>query len=220
MVKEVPFVVCILAISIIAIGFVDCASPTPSVDCSTVFLNMADCLSYVSSGSTVSKPQGACCNGLKTVLNTKPECLCQAFSNSAQFGFTLNQTKAAGLPAACGVSAPAATNCGLSGSAPSSPPGPAPSAPVSPPVPSPESYTTAKSPAPAPVSVSESPAPVPASESPSSSSAEASVSSTVGSPVPTPVSPPVTDTSSSAQLGASSLLVSLVVVFLALAIAY
>nr|DAD40278.1 TPA_asm: hypothetical protein HUJ06_014601 [Nelumbo nucifera] len=106
---KVSVVLFVLAVSA-AIGFVNCASP-PSADCSTVIFNLADCLSYVSNGSTISKPQGSCCSGLKTVLKTNPECLCEAFKNSAQFGVTLNQTKAVELPAACGVSTPI-SNCG------------------------------------------------------------------------------------------------------------
>ncbi|GMJ03446.1 xylogen protein 1, glycosylphosphatidylinositol-anchored lipid protein transfer 31 [Hibiscus trionum] len=90
------------------------SSNTPAVDCSTLILNMADCLSFVSSGSEVSKPEGTCCSGLKTVLKTGPECLCEAFKSSASMGVSLNVTKASTLPAACKVSAPSATNCAVS----------------------------------------------------------------------------------------------------------
>uniref|UniRef100_A0A2N9EEI3 Bifunctional inhibitor/plant lipid transfer protein/seed storage helical domain-containing protein n=1 Tax=Fagus sylvatica TaxID=28930 RepID=A0A2N9EEI3_FAGSY len=89
-------------------------APAPSVDCSTLILNMADCLSYVTNGSTVTKPEGTCCVGLKTVLKADAECLCEAFKSSASLGVVLNVTKATALPAACKVSAPSAANCGLS----------------------------------------------------------------------------------------------------------
>ncbi|XP_052204120.1 uncharacterized protein LOC127809400 [Diospyros lotus] len=105
-------------------------APAPSVDCSTVILSMADCLSYVSSGSTKKKPEGTCCSGLKTVLKSEAECLCEAFKNSAQYGINLNVTKAMSLPTACHVSAPSIKNCGLSlvpGGAPASSPEAAPS---------------------------------------------------------------------------------------------
>ncbi|KHG01671.1 hypothetical protein F383_20828 [Gossypium arboreum] len=91
-------------------------SPSPSsssVDCSSLILNMADCLSFVSSGSEVSKPEGTCCSGLKTVLKTDAECLCEAYKSSASLGVTLNVTKAMSLPALCKVSAPP-TNCAIS----------------------------------------------------------------------------------------------------------
>ncbi|KAK8616215.1 hypothetical protein V6N13_017773 [Hibiscus sabdariffa] len=83
------------------------------------------CLTFVSSGSKASKPEGKCCSGLKTVLKSGPECLCEAFKSSASFGITLNVTKAMALPAACKVSAPSATSCALS---PAGAPGMAPSA--------------------------------------------------------------------------------------------
>ncbi|KAK6143697.1 hypothetical protein DH2020_024045 [Rehmannia glutinosa] len=88
------------------------SAPAPAVDCSSLVLNMADCLSFVMAGSTTSKPEGTCCSGLKTVLKTGAECLCEAFKNSAQLGVTLNVSKALSLPTACHVSAPSVTNCG------------------------------------------------------------------------------------------------------------
>ncbi|TYH25958.1 hypothetical protein ES288_A03G211500v1 [Gossypium darwinii] len=102
-------------------------SPSSPVDCSSLILNMADCLSFVSSGSKTSKPEGTCCSGLKTVLKAGPQCLCEAFKSSASLGVTLNVTKAMTLPAACKVSAPSATQCALSLS-PTGAPGMAPSA--------------------------------------------------------------------------------------------
>ncbi|XP_027347706.1 non-specific lipid-transfer protein-like protein At5g64080 isoform X2 [Abrus precatorius] len=95
-------------------------APAPSVDCSNLVLTMADCLSFVTNGSTTTKPEGACCSGLKSVLKTAPGCLCEAFKSSAQFGVVLNVTKATTLPAACKVSAPSATNCGSGGLPPQS----------------------------------------------------------------------------------------------------
>lgn len=89
------------------------AAPAPAVDCSSLVLNMADCLSFVTSGSTARKPEGTCCSGLKTVLKADADCLCEAFKNSAQLGVTLNVTKALTLPAACRISAPSVNNCAL-----------------------------------------------------------------------------------------------------------
>ncbi|GFY89154.1 bifunctional inhibitor/lipid-transfer protein/seed storage 2S albumin superfamily protein [Actinidia rufa] len=104
-----------LLLSVLAISVVSNAgSPAPAVDCSTVVVSMADCLTYVTGASSVTKPEGNCCSGLKTVLKSNPQCLCETFKNSAQFGITLNVTKALSLPAACHVSAPSVSNCGLS----------------------------------------------------------------------------------------------------------
>ncbi|XVF44732.1 hypothetical protein PTKIN_Ptkin02bG0147700 [Pterospermum kingtungense] len=109
-----------LTLTILSVWAVDAAhhhatAPSPSssssVDCSSLILNMADCLSFVSSGSEVSKPEGSCCSGLKTVLKADADCLCEAFKSSASLGVTLNVTKALTLPSVCKVSAPSATNC-------------------------------------------------------------------------------------------------------------
>ncbi|KAL1224853.1 Non-specific lipid transfer protein GPI-anchored 11 [Cardamine amara subsp. amara] len=99
-----------------------------AVDCSSLILNMADCLSFVTSGSTVEKPEGTCCAGLKTVVRSGPQCLCEAFKNSASLGVTLDLSKASSLPSVCKVNAPPSARCGLSVSAstPATAPGLAP----------------------------------------------------------------------------------------------
>ncbi|KAD3067358.1 hypothetical protein E3N88_35238 [Mikania micrantha] len=105
-------ILCICAMAMNACLVQSAGSPAPAADCSTVILNMADCLSFVTAGSTVKKPEGTCCSGLKSVLKTDAQCLCEAFKNSAQLGVSLNITKALGLPAACHINAPSATKCG------------------------------------------------------------------------------------------------------------
>ncbi|KAJ0238271.1 Non-specific lipid transfer protein GPI-anchored 31 [Hirschfeldia incana] len=97
-------------------------APAPAVDCSMLILNMADCLSFVSAGGTETKPASSCCSGLKTVLKTDAECLCEAFKSSASLGVTLNMTKATTLPTACKLHAPSIAACGLS-AAPTMAPG-------------------------------------------------------------------------------------------------
>uniref|UniRef100_A0A2P2Q351 Lipid binding protein n=1 Tax=Rhizophora mucronata TaxID=61149 RepID=A0A2P2Q351_RHIMU len=89
------------------------AAPSPSVDCSNLILDMTDCLSFVTQGSTIAKPEGNCCSGLKTVLSTDAQCLCEAFKNSAQLGVSLNVTKALTLPATCKLHAPSVSTCAL-----------------------------------------------------------------------------------------------------------
>ncbi|KAL2476907.1 Non-specific lipid-transfer protein-like protein [Forsythia ovata] len=133
------------------------SAPAPAVDCSSLILNLADCLTFVTSGSTTKKPEGTCCSGLKTVLKTDAECLCEAFKNSAQLGVTLNVTKALTLPAACHVSAPSVSNCGLTaaGAAPAlspmaSSPIAVPGAPTTSIVPNELGHAPAPPPAPAP----------------------------------------------------------------------
>ncbi|KAI9103649.1 hypothetical protein K1719_023272 [Acacia pycnantha] len=111
--SRLSLILCVLAIFAVSSDSARDA-PAPSVDCSNLVLTMADCLSFVSNGSTVTKPEGNCCSGLKTVLKTDAACLCEAFRSSAQLGVVLNVTKAVTLPTACKVSAPSATNCQLS----------------------------------------------------------------------------------------------------------
>ncbi|XP_057429740.1 non-specific lipid transfer protein GPI-anchored 11-like [Lotus japonicus] len=117
MASKVSLILCVVAIC--AVDFAHSASsnnaPAPSADCSNLILKMTDCLSFVTNDSTVTKPQGQCCSGLKSVLKTAPSCLCEAFKSSSQFGVVLNATKALALPSACKVSASnSVTNCGLS----------------------------------------------------------------------------------------------------------
>ncbi|CAH8346256.1 unnamed protein product [Eruca vesicaria subsp. sativa] len=104
----------ISSVSVLGASHHHTAAPAPAVDCSTLILNMADCLEFVTAGGTVSKPPSTCCGGLKTVLKADAECLCEAFKSSASFGIVLNMTKAATLPTACKLHAPSISNCGLS----------------------------------------------------------------------------------------------------------
>ncbi|KAL5703914.1 hypothetical protein ACHQM5_022407 [Ranunculus cassubicifolius] len=140
---------------------VQSAAPAPTQDCSTVILTMTDCLSYVTSGSTIAKPEGGCCSGLKTVLKTAPECLCETFKNSGQLGISLNMTKALNIPAACGIKSPPMSNCGISLASPpgASPPGHSPK----------KSPKTPKTPSPSALPLAPTLPPSGSSEAPSSS---------------------------------------------------
>ncbi|XP_057803101.1 non-specific lipid transfer protein GPI-anchored 11-like [Salvia miltiorrhiza] len=160
-------VICTVCALLAAVCSAARSAPAPAVDCSSLVLNMADCLTFVTAGSTTKKPEGTCCSGLKTVLKTDAECLCEAFRNSAQLGVTLNITKAMSLPAACHVSAPSVSNCGLSigtGAAPAlSPLGVSPSSVAAPP--SGSSGANEVSPAPTPAATQSAASPLAASVS-------------------------------------------------------
>ncbi|XVF36761.1 hypothetical protein REPUB_Repub19eG0086200 [Reevesia pubescens] len=86
-----------------------------SVTCSTIIYDMADCISFLSNGSTDEKPTPSCCSGFKAVLKTDAECICEALKSSAELGFNVNLTKAAILPSACKVSA-SISHCDVSSS--------------------------------------------------------------------------------------------------------
>ncbi|XWS15039.1 hypothetical protein CRYUN_Cryun35bG0060200 [Craigia yunnanensis] len=100
-------------------------APSPSVSCSTIIYDMADCISFLSNGSTEEKPTPPCCSGFKSVLKTNAECICEALKSSAELGIDVNLTRAATLPSACQVSAPPISKCNVSispGTAPANPP--------------------------------------------------------------------------------------------------
>ena len=77
-------------------------SPSPSMSCSTIIYDMAECISFLSNGSTEEKATPPCCSGFKSVLKTNAECICEALKSSID----VNLTRAATLPSACQVSAP------------------------------------------------------------------------------------------------------------------
>ncbi|KAF7130875.1 hypothetical protein RHSIM_Rhsim10G0056700 [Rhododendron simsii] len=108
----IPILLTLTAVLFAADVCMAATAPVPAADCSSIILDMADCLSYVSGDATVKKPEGNCCSGLKKVLKTHAECLCEGFKNAAQFGVTLNMTRALDLPSACRVSAPPVSDCG------------------------------------------------------------------------------------------------------------
>ncbi|VFQ78216.1 unnamed protein product [Cuscuta campestris] len=111
----VPLAVGILAVWAIAADSAHHMAPAPAADCSSVIMKLADCLSFVTNGSTVPKPDKSCCSGLKTVLKANPDCLCEGFKNTG-LGVSLNLTKAVTLPTACNVTAPSSVkNCIPSG---------------------------------------------------------------------------------------------------------
>ncbi|KAE9444801.1 hypothetical protein C3L33_23300, partial [Rhododendron williamsianum] len=114
----IPILLSLTAVLFAADVCMAATAPVPAADCSSIILDMADCLTYVSGDATVKKPEGNCCSGLKKVLKTHAECLCEAFKNAAQFGVTLNMTRALDLPSAClsigtgGIGSPAISPVG------------------------------------------------------------------------------------------------------------
>ncbi|CAH8346580.1 unnamed protein product [Eruca vesicaria subsp. sativa] len=99
----------------------------PAVDCSAAMPPLVKCLPFVTNGSHVEKPEDSCCSGLKTVLDTKPDCLCEALKKSKEMGISLNFTKSATLPAACKLTT--TTSCSLFAKPPvASAPAPVPAA--------------------------------------------------------------------------------------------
>ncbi|WVZ66761.1 hypothetical protein U9M48_015942 [Paspalum notatum var. saurae] len=100
-------------------------APGPSAaDCGAAVTGLVGCLPYVQQGSTQSKPPKDCCAGVKAALKSPDTvaCLCNAFGQD--YGFPINLTRAAGLPAECGENPAALSKCNIK--VPSAAPGSAP----------------------------------------------------------------------------------------------
>ncbi|GMP74363.1 hypothetical protein CsSME_00031802 [Camellia sinensis var. sinensis] len=102
-------------------------APAPSVDWTTLIYGMSDCLTYLTVGSNETNPEDTCCTGLKTVLDTDANCLCEGLKSSASLGFNIDFKKAKAIPSVCKIpTPPSLTSCDLTSSpstpgAPSSP---------------------------------------------------------------------------------------------------
>ncbi|KFK24005.1 hypothetical protein AALP_AAs67745U000400 [Arabis alpina] len=174
-------------------------SPTPAPshsDCSSVIYGMMDCLSFLLKGSNDSSPTKTCCDGIKTVLDYNPQCLCYAIKSSEAMGFTLDNTKAFAMPSTCNVNVD--PHCEVATPIAS----PSPSA--EPPSPSPP---TKKPPSPSP------PPKKPPTISPSSPTVTPSLPHVTKPPMPTTSSPaPSPSKSSSGNLSASKLFLAAIIV--------
>lgn len=86
-------------------------APAPTLDCMTALYNMSDCLSYVTSGSNLTKPDTPCCGELAGLVESYPVCLCQLLGNPGATGLDIDLKKALRLPNVCGVSTPSVSLC-------------------------------------------------------------------------------------------------------------
>lgn len=88
------------------------AAPSPGgVDCFTYLMNLADCLTFVETGSNITKPDPGCCPELANLVNTQPVCLCQLLGNPNQVGLSVDMKRALKLPAVCNVTTPPVSLC-------------------------------------------------------------------------------------------------------------
>ncbi|CAN6298170.1 unnamed protein product [Urochloa humidicola] len=82
-------------------------------DCTSALVSLSPCMDYIS-GNGSSTPSASCCSQLKSVVQSKPQCLCAAIgggSSSSLGGVTIDRDRALGLPAACNVQTPPASQC-------------------------------------------------------------------------------------------------------------
>ncbi|PUZ54268.1 hypothetical protein GQ55_5G117300 [Panicum hallii var. hallii] len=92
--------------------------PAPGIsdECLNAVLNMSDCLSYVTNGSTVRHPDKACCPELAGLLESHPICLCQLLAGGADsYGVSVDYKRALALPGICRLTAPPVSACAAFG---------------------------------------------------------------------------------------------------------
>ena len=92
------------------------AAPGPAAgisdECLNAVLNMSDCLTYVTNGSTVRHPDKACCPELAGLLESHPICLCQLLAGGADsYGVSVDYKRALALPGICRLTAPPVSAC-------------------------------------------------------------------------------------------------------------
>ncbi|KAI4385414.1 hypothetical protein MLD38_003442 [Melastoma candidum] len=84
-------------------------APAPTLDCSSYFTNLTDCLPYVVQGSNLTKPDKGCCPELAGLLDSNPICLCSLLGVASSFGVDVN--RAIKLPSACNITTPSLSLC-------------------------------------------------------------------------------------------------------------
>ncbi|CAA0813165.1 Non-specific lipid-transfer protein-like protein [Striga hermonthica] len=88
------------------------AAPPLGPDCLEPLANLADCLTYVEEGSSLTQPESPCCPEILHLINTNPICLCKLLANSTEFGLSdVNVTRALVLPSTCKINATSPTAC-------------------------------------------------------------------------------------------------------------
>ncbi|KAL6853548.1 hypothetical protein ACP4OV_019577 [Aristida adscensionis] len=96
------------------------AAPGPaagiSPECMNAVLNMSDCLTYVTAGSTARQPDKPCCPELAGLLESNPVCLCQLLAGGAEsYGVSVDYKRALALPGICRLTAPPVSACAAFG---------------------------------------------------------------------------------------------------------
>lgn len=86
-------------------------APSPGVDCFTYLIKLSDCLTFVETGSNLTKPDPGCCPELGNLVDTQPICLCQLLGNPGQVGISVDVDKALKLPSVCNVTTPPVSLC-------------------------------------------------------------------------------------------------------------
>ncbi|KAL6616267.1 hypothetical protein ACP70R_038537 [Stipagrostis hirtigluma subsp. patula] len=96
------------------------AAPGPaagiSPECMNSVLNMSDCLTYVTAGSTARQPDKPCCPEFAGLLESNPVCLCQLLAGGAEsYGVSVDYKRALALPGICRLTTPPVSACAAFG---------------------------------------------------------------------------------------------------------
>ncbi|XP_034572459.1 non-specific lipid transfer protein-like 1 isoform X1 [Setaria viridis] len=99
-------------------------APAPAVDCIAAAAGLADCLNYVSPGSTEKSPSKTCCGEVKTAVANPAvvDCLCSLAGNK-NLGLPIDMKRVLALPGACGSSNTVFSKCHISAGSPAEAPG-------------------------------------------------------------------------------------------------
>ncbi|GJN41075.1 hypothetical protein PR202_gn00400 [Eleusine coracana subsp. coracana] len=94
-------------------------APAPAVDCVAAAASLADCLDYVTPGSTKTRPGKTCCGEVKAAVANPAlvDCLCQ-LTGSKNLSFPIDMKRVLALPGACGASNAAFSKCHIATGAP------------------------------------------------------------------------------------------------------
>uniref|UniRef100_A0ACD5WYJ2 Uncharacterized protein n=1 Tax=Avena sativa TaxID=4498 RepID=A0ACD5WYJ2_AVESA len=94
-------------------------APAPSswgeLDCRGAMLNLSTCLTYVESGSALTRPDKGCCGALSGVVDGEAACVCGLVGGYGSFGVRVDAVRALALPTICRVEAPPPSLCAALG---------------------------------------------------------------------------------------------------------
>uniref|UniRef100_A0A0D9WHZ0 Bifunctional inhibitor/plant lipid transfer protein/seed storage helical domain-containing protein n=1 Tax=Leersia perrieri TaxID=77586 RepID=A0A0D9WHZ0_9ORYZ len=93
-------------------------SPAGGLDdaCLNALLNMSDCLTYVTNGSRLRRPEKPCCPELAGLVGSNPVCLCELLSGAGDsYGIAVDYSRALALPGICRVQTPPVSTCAAFG---------------------------------------------------------------------------------------------------------
>jgi hypothetical protein len=101
------------AAAIVSLLLAAASAQSGDSDCTSALVSLSPCMDYIS-GNGTEAPSSSCCSQLRTVVQTKPQCLCSALgsdSSSSLGGVTVDRERALGLPKACNVQTPPVSEC-------------------------------------------------------------------------------------------------------------